>query len=142
MSDLINNNLPIKDDLIDNLLVIGPSSVERAMADDAAKTKAEIERKEFARQAAYKAEKLQQEREEFARQAAHKAEKLQQEREEFARQAAHKAEVLHEEERKKALIHYMDSSSKIDLQDLMRYADSLEQSEGAEETKISKGRTR
>ena len=124
MSDLINNNLPIKDDLIDNLLVIGPSSVERAMADDAAKTKAEIER------------------EKFARQAAHKAEKLQQEREEFARQAAHKAEVLHEEERKKALIHYMDSSSKIDLQDLMRYADSLEQSEGAEETKISKGRTR
>ena len=59
-----------------------------------------------------------------------------------AEREANKLRMLHEEERKKALIHYIGSSAKIDPQDLMKYIDLLEQSEGAEESQISKGRTK
>ena len=59
-----------------------------------------------------------------------------------AERKANKLRILREEERKKALIYYKKSSPDIDLQDLMRYADSLEQSESVEESQISKGRTR
>ena len=64
------------------------------------------------------------------------------EKERYADRAAHKAEELHEEEQKEALIRYISSSAKIDPQDLMEYIDSLKQSEGAEESQISKGRTK
>ena len=109
MSDLINNNLYKKDDLIDT---------------SAAEVRAEIERKKFAYQAADKADE------------AYQAMLDEAERE------ANKLRILHEEERKKALIYYKKSSSDIDLQGVMKYVDSLEQSEGAEESQISKGRTR
>ena len=59
-----------------------------------------------------------------------------------AEREANKLRIFHEEERKKALIYYKKSSPDIDLQGVMKYVDSLEQSEGAEESQISKGRTR
>lgn len=75
-------------------------------------------------------------------QAEYKRLQAQQERERYADRAARGAEELHEEEQKEALIRYIGSSAKIDPQDLMEYIDSLKQSEGMEESQISKGRTK
>lgn len=65
----------------------------------------------------------------------------QQDKERYAKQQAHKR-WQSQQDKDKALTHYIDSISKTDIQDLMEYVDSLKQSENAEESQISKGRTR
>ena len=127
MKDIINNENIFRSALIDT---------------SAAEVQAEIERKKFADQAAYKEDELRAEQKKFAYQAADKADEARQAMLDEAEREANKLRMLHEEEQKEALIRYIGSSANIDPQDLMEYIDSLKQSEGMEESQISKGRTK
>lgn len=127
MKDIINNENIFRSALIDT---------------SAAEVQAEIERKKIADQAAYKEDELRAEQKKFAYQAADKADEARQAMLDEAEREANKLRMLHEEEQKEALIRYIGSSANIDPQDLMEYIDSLKQSEGMEESQISKGRTK